>query len=218
MKAIDKIAGQPFYKKNLEAAKKTESTIFNVNHSYTVQASKSGRHIVSIKNTESEAADLYGNLSELTNRSNEIKKMIQQTALEGVINDQTNSSTRDHKEISKSLIQKKFNNLLSLQGKLRTQHSDMMKPKIFNQTDTFKEKYYSDSDLSMHAPSSDKTPKTRNLLKSDLQHVSHKKKIKNLMKNRLKEKLLSKSNQSLATNSSSHFPKFIKETVKLNVM
>jgi len=203
-----------------EASNHLSKTIYNTTHSYTVQASKSGRHIVSIKtNTEpvqiqpvtlpkNKASDFYSKWSKLPNQSSEIKNIIQQNSLGGVINDQT-VMHRDPRQISQSLIQKKFSNLISLQGKTKRHNQE-----ILNKLGA--SKFHSDVELTIGNGSDEDgiRRKSENALK-----MSHNKIMKKLL-SQSKNKIISKSQVDLdvATNSSSHFPKVIKETVRLNVM
>jgi len=205
-------------------AYRLSKTIYNTTHSYTVQASKSGRHIVSIKSdsepvqiqqasvervARDKAADFYAKWSKLTNHGGEIKNIIQQSSLGGVINEQTIATQRDPRQISQSLIQKKFSNLISLQGKAKRFDQEVLSKQEAS-------KFHSETELVIGNVSEEEgvALKAENSLK-----MSHKRIMKKLISNS-KSKILSKSqgNLDVATNSSSHFPKFIKETVRLNVM
>lgn len=203
-----------------KSSSENSKTKFDSSHNYLIKTSKSGRHIVSVKkeseyvigqntvskksppsNTDSSSqiVDFYAKWSTLANKHNELKNIIPNASHK---NDQHTPRTK----ISTSLVNKKFSNLINVQSRFRNDH---------NNKENQSKQYYSDSDLI--ATGLGESFDSSVLLKSDSKvRMARKKKISNML-TRSKDTIGSKSNTNLSTNSSSHFPKFIKESIKLKV-
>ena len=153
--------------------------------------------------------DFYTKWSNLASRNSELKSLIRSNfgASESSASLNAGSLVPINKQISNSLIKKKFSNLVSLQSHVRSQQQETMS--------NIKRRYYSEADIVDTALFG--LSKGGGVGKA---RVTGKRKISQIL-GKSKEKLITQSTGSLGgvqgTNSSSHFPRFIKEHHKLRV-
>lgn len=205
-------------------------TLYNSTQKYVIEASKSGRHILSIQNEteyvvgtdtikskqtlvtsidKSRGGDFYTRWSNLANHNSELNSIIKKNFMpdQSVSNASTITATPKNstQQISNSIIKKKFSNLISLQSRIKHQQQETM--------NNIKRKHYSEADMV--------DTSLFGIQKSDSTARISKRKITQILAKSKEGKLITQSTGNLAgiqgTNSSSHFPRFIKDSHKVKI-
>lgn len=215
---------------NPSTAENNNKTLYNSTQKYVIEASKSGRHILSIQNEteyvvgtdtirskqtlvtsidKNRGGDFYTRWSNLANHNNELNSMIKKNFMpdQSVSNASTVTATPKNstQQISNSILKKKFSNLISLQSRIKHQQQETM--------NNIKRKHYSEADMV--------DTSLFGIQKSDSTSRISKRKITQILAKSKDGKLITQSTGNLAgiqgTNSSSHFPRFIKESHKVKI-
>ena len=147
-----------------------------------------------------EGVDFYAKWSKLASKNNELNSLIQKA------NFSTIESGTPRLRISNSLVNKKFNNLINLPTRVQNKHQqDSLgaTAKIC--------KYNSDSAITLTDDSKVNMSSESDLTKKMSTHASHR------STDKLSKNMNTLSGSNLANGSSSHFPTFLNEAVKLKV-